>query len=80
MSHATTKFAPSFSNQSSMPIAVRPAQAAALTGIGKTTLYAAIARGELTAVKRGRSTLLMVEDLRKWLSNSPKLRPANRAS
>lgn len=56
-------------------ISVKPKEASLITGVGRTKLYEAINNGELTAIKRGRSTLLMVDDLRKWMENSPKLRP-----
>lgn len=39
--------------------------------IGKTALYAEINSGNLRAIKRGRRTLILDEDLRRWLSNLP---------
>ncbi len=39
--------------------------------IGKTALYAEISSGNLRAIKRGRRTLILDEDLRRWLGNLP---------
>jgi len=38
-------------NSSVEPIAVSPAEAARLAGIGRTTIYAAISSGELSSLK-----------------------------
>jgi excisionase family DNA binding protein len=45
------------------PIAVRVRQAAAMLGIGRSTLYMCIAAGEIETIKVGRSTLVPVESL-----------------
>jgi excisionase family DNA binding protein len=67
------------------PAAKSPAQAATrlaysleqvqeLTGLGRSTLYEAIAANELRAVKRGRRTLILSADLRSWLDHLPQSR------
>jgi excisionase family DNA binding protein len=44
-----------------------------IAGISRTSLYAAIARGELAARKRGRRTLVLQDDLKQWISSLPQL-------
>jgi excisionase family DNA binding protein len=39
----------------------------------RTTLYGAIGRGELVARKRGRRTVVLVDDLKDWVGGLPKL-------
>jgi len=41
--------------------------------LGRTTLYAAIGRGELKARKCGRRTLVLVDDLKSYLDGLPTL-------
>lgn len=49
------------------PIAVSPDEAARLAGIGRTTLYAALAKGDLPSIKTGTRRLVRVEAIREWL-------------
>jgi excisionase family DNA binding protein len=42
-----------------------------ITGIGRTTLYAEISADRLRAVKLGRRTLILAEDLQRWLAALP---------
>jgi excisionase family DNA binding protein len=52
-------------------IAYTMKQAVTATGLGRTTLYLAIRRGELRVVKHGARTLLLDRDLRRWLEGLP---------
>lgn len=47
------------------------AEACALSSVGRTTLYAAIARGDLKTKKVGRRTLITMQDLKSWLDSCP---------
>jgi excisionase family DNA binding protein len=54
-------------------MAMSPAEAAQVAGIGTTLLREEIAAGRLTARKVGARVLIAVEDLRAWLDNLPKV-------
>jgi excisionase family DNA binding protein len=54
-----------------LPLAVSIAQAVGLTGVGRSTLYKAIQRGDLPIKKAGKRTLLLTDDLRRWIQELP---------
>lgn len=53
------------------PIAYTVKEACEASRTGKTTLYAAIRRGELVARKLGKKTLILEGDLRCWIEQLP---------
>jgi excisionase family DNA binding protein len=53
------------------PLAHNIAGACAATNTCRTVLYEAIGKGELRAVKRGRRTLILDDDLRRWVQSLP---------
>ncbi len=48
-------------------------EASAAIGVGRTTLYAAIADGRLIALKMGNRTLIPAESLRGWIASLPRV-------
>ena len=53
-------------------------EASASTNVGRTVIYQEIRSGALRAVKRGKRTLILDEDLRQWVHSWPQLEPAKR--
>ena len=59
------------------PMVLRISEACAASRCGRTTIYEAIKRGELRALKRGKSTLILEVDLRRWLESLPQVAKAS---
>ena len=56
-------------------LAYNISEASQVANTGRTAIYEAIRSGELRAVKRGRRTLILADDLRRWLENLPVVAP-----
>lgn len=50
-------------------LAVSPAEAARRSGLGRTTIYAALKAGELRSLKIGARRLILVDALKAWLAS-----------
>jgi excisionase family DNA binding protein len=50
------------------------AEACAAARVGKTVLYQAISSGVLVARKRGRRTLVLPADLKRWIEGLPTIK------
>ena len=57
------------------PLCYSIAEACAVARAGRTSLYEAIRSGALRAVKRGRRTIVLADDLRRYLESLPALEP-----
>jgi excisionase family DNA binding protein len=57
------------------PMALTIIEACDATRTGKTKIYEEIKAGRLRAHKRGRTTLILPEDLREWVASLPAIEP-----
>ena len=57
------------------PLAYSIAEACEVSRIGRTSIYEAIGSRELIARKHGRRTVILADDLRRWLQNLPLTTP-----
>lgn len=52
-------------------------EAGAIADAGRSTMYRAIKSGELVARKRGRRTIILRDDLQRWLDGLARVEPAS---
>lgn len=57
------------------PLVYSIAEACAVARISRTSIYQAINSGELIARKHGRRTVILADDLHRWLHNLPVTAP-----
>jgi len=55
-------------------LALTVSEACAAARVGRTVLYQAIANGVLVARKRGRRTLVLPADLKRWVEQLPTIK------
>lgn len=61
-----------------MELAVTIIEAARRSGVGRSSIYQAVNRGELKLKKSGRRSLILVEDLKVWVNALPDAKQPNR--
>jgi excisionase family DNA binding protein len=61
--------------ENTMELAVPIDEAARRAGIGRSSLYEAINRGELPLRKSGRRSLIRIDDLKAWIDALPTATP-----
>lgn len=63
-----------------MEIAISIIEAAKRSGVGRSSIYQAIGRGELQIRKNGRRSLILVDDLKAWIAAMPVATPSKLAA
>lgn len=56
--------------------ALRISEVVQSSGVGRTKIYEAIRSGGLRAVKNGRTTLILADDIDRWLKSLPEHKPS----
>jgi len=72
---SSTKRAPHCDQSLKNQLAYNVLEACQTARIGRTNLYEAIRSGELRAVKYGKRTLILSDDLHRWLDSLPAIVP-----
>jgi excisionase family DNA binding protein len=62
-------------SESAPPLAVTVIEAARTCDLSKSSLYEALAKGEIEAVRAGRRTLVLGDSLRAYIQRQPRYRP-----
>lgn len=63
-----------------MELALPIDEAARRVGVGRTSIYEAVNRGELPLRKAGRRSLILVADLEAWINSLPTASPSKLAA
>lgn len=63
-----------------IPLAISISEACKWSGLGRTSIYQAISRGDLRVKKAGRRTLISLDDLRAWFSSLPEAKNSRNAA
>jgi excisionase family DNA binding protein len=58
-----------------LELAINITEAARRAGVSRSSIYQAIGRGELLIRKCGRRSLILVDDLKTWVSSLPAAKP-----
>ena len=59
-----------------MELAISIIEAARRSGVSRSSIYEAIGRGDLKIRKHGRRSLVLVDDLKAWVSAMPEAKPS----
>jgi hypothetical protein len=62
------------------PLAYTISEAVKAAAISRTELYRAFGRGELTLRKRGKRSLILADELRRWIESLPTATPSTKAA